>query len=142
MKKLIIAAAFILLAGVAFGQSLQKGSVLGLHVISVNLDPDVTFNQWENFGLTKFIPAINKEFQGDIELYYAKVDRGDDENGLSLIWLFKSAEVRAKYFTQEGDGTELFNSKYEKILQSLAEEMSKIGTSTYSRVHYNDWIIQ
>jgi hypothetical protein len=142
MKKLIIAAAFILLAGVAFGQTLQKGSILALHVISVDLDPDVTFNQWENFGLTKIIPALNKEFQGDVELYYAKVDRGDDENGLSLIWLFKSAEVRAKYFTQEGDGTELFNSKYEKILQSLAEEMSKIGTSTYSRVHYNDWIIQ
>ena len=76
----IIGAAFILIAGVAFGQTLQKGSILALHVISVNLDPDVTFNQWENFGLTKFIPALNEEFQGDIELYYAKVDRGDEQN--------------------------------------------------------------
>jgi hypothetical protein len=142
MKKLIIAAAFILLAGVAFGQTLQKGSILALHVISVNLDPDVTYNTWENFGLNKFIPAFNKEFQGDIELYYAKVDRGDDENGLSLIWLFKSVEVRAKYFTEEGTPTELFNSKNEKVNQSLADEISVLGTSNFTSAHYNDWIIQ
>jgi hypothetical protein len=142
MKKIIIAAAFILLAGVAFGQALQKGSIVGLHVITVNLDPDVTYNQWENFGLTIFLPALNKEFQGDVEMYFAKVDRGDDENGLSLIWVFKSAEVRAKYFTQEGDGTELWNSKYEKVYQSLADELSKIGTSSFTYGHFNDWIIQ
>ena len=142
MKKLIIAAAFILLTGVAFGQTLQKGSILALHVISVNLDPDVTFNQWENFGLTKFIPALNEEFQGDIELYYAKVDRGDDENGLSLIWIIKSVEVRAKYFTQEGTATELFNSKYEKAFQNLADEISALGTSNFTYGHYNDWVIQ
>ena len=142
MKKIIIAAAFILLAGVAFSQTLQKGNILGLHVITVNLDPDVTYNQWENFGLTKYIPAVNKEFQGDIELYYAKVDRGDDENGLCLLWIFKSAEIRAKYFTQEGTSLELFNSKIEKVIQTLGDEMSKLGTSNYSRVHFNDWIIQ
>jgi len=142
MKKLVIAAVFILLAGVTFSQTLQKGSILGLHVITINLDPDVTFNQWENFGITKYIPALNKEFQGDVEMYYLKVDRGDDENGLGLLWLFKSSEVRAKYFSEEGDPTDLFNSKLEKALQSISEEMSKIGSSNYSRLHFNDWIIQ
>ena len=142
MKKLIIAAAFILLAGVAFGQTLQKGSVLALHVITVNLDPDVTYNQWENFALTKYIPAYNEEFQGDIEVYYAKVDRGDDENGLSLIYVYKSVEVRAKYFTQEGTPNELFNSKMEKVIQTLADEISAIGTSDFTYGHYNDWVIQ
>ena len=142
MKKLIIAAAFILLTGVAFGQTFQKGSILGLHVITVNLDPDVTYNQWKNVAVTKFIPAFNEEFQGDIELYYAKVDRGDDENGLSLIWIIKSVEVRAKYFTQEGTATELFNSKYEKAFQNLADEISALGTSNFTYGHYNDWVIQ
>jgi len=142
MKKLIIAAAFILLAGVAFGQTLQKGSVLALHVITVNLDPDVTYNQWENFALTKYIPAYNEEFQGDIEVYYAKVDRGDDENGLSLIWVFKSLEVRDKYFDKEGIATELWISKNEKVNQTLAGENSKLGTSGFSYGHFNDWVIQ
>ena len=142
MRKLLVIAALLLFAGIAFGQTLQKGNLIGLHVIKVNLDPDVTYNQWENFGLTKYIPAMNEEFQGDIEMYYAKVARGDDEGGLSLIWVIKSAEVRAKYFMQDGTATELFNSKNEKVIQTLADEMSKIGTSSYSRLHYNDWIIQ
>lgn len=142
MKKLIIAAALILFAGVVFGQTLQKGSIVGLHVIKVTLDPDVTYNQWENFVLTKYLPVFNEEFQGDIELYYTKVDRGDDENGIGTIYVFKSVEVRAKYFTQEGNVTELFTSKNDKIIQTLADEMSKLGTSNYSRLHYNDWLIQ
>lgn len=115
---------------------------LHLHVITVNLDPDVTYNQWKNFGLTKWIPAFNKQFQGDIEIYSAEVDRGDDANGVSLIYVFKSLEVRDKYFTQEGDATELFNSKMENINQALIDETNKLGASSISWKHYNDWVIQ
>jgi hypothetical protein len=142
MRKLLVITAFILLAGVAYGQTLQKGSILALHVISVNLDPDVTYNQWKNFGLTKFIPEFNKQFQGDVKLYFAEVDRGDDENGISLIYIFKSVEVRAKYFTEEGDATELFNSRYEKVMQAFPDEISALGTTSFSYEHYNDWVIQ
>jgi len=138
----MIAAALFLFTGVAFGQTLQKGNILGLHVIEFNIDPDVTYNQWENFVLTKYLPAFNEEFQGDIEVYFAKVDRGDDENGMSTIYIFKSVEVRAKYFTSEGDFTELFTTKNEKVNQTVADGMSKLGTSHYIRIHYNDWIIQ
>ena len=142
MKKLIIAAAFILLAGVAYGQTLEKGNILALHVVKVNLDPDVTYNQWKNVAVTKFIPAFNKLFQGDIKLYFAEVDRGDDENGLGLIYVFKSLEVRDKYFTQEGTATELFNSNYEKAAQAIADELNTLGVSSFSYGHYNDWMIQ
>ena len=142
MKKLIIAAAFILIAGVAFGQTLQKGSILGVHLIEVTLDPDVTYNQWENFALNTYLPAYNEGFQGDIEFYSTKVDRGDDENGIGIIYVFKSVEVRAKYFTPEGAVTELFTSMNDKIMLTIADEMSKLGTSNYTRLHYNDWLIQ
>src|SRR4030042_6346588 len=136
MKKLIFLAAFLIMAGAIFGQTLQKGNVLALHVITANLDPDVTYNQWKNFGLTKSIPAFNKEFQGDVIMYFAEVDRGDDENGLSLIFIFKSLEVRDKYFTKEGTPTELWNSKWEKVNQSTPEEeRNKLGTSDYSGIH-------
>ena len=138
MKKLILLAAFIIVAGATFGQTLQKGNILALHVITLNLDPDVTYNQYKNFGLTKYMPAFNKQFQGDIKLCFGEVDRGDDENGLSIIYVFKSMEVRDKYFTQEG-ATELFNSKMEK-LQPIIEEGSKLGSFSFK--HYNDWVIQ
>ena len=142
MKKLILLAALILVVGTTFGQTLQKGNVLGLHVITINLDPDVTYNQWKNVGLTKFIPAFNKQFQGDVKLYFAEVDRGDDENGASLIYVFKSVEVRDKYFTQDGTATELWNSNWENITQALTDDFNKLGTSSYTGRHYNDWVIQ
>jgi len=142
MKKSIIAVAFILLAGAAFSQTLQKGSILAPHVITVDLDPDVTYNQWKDYALTKYIPAYNKHFQGDLEMYYAEVDRGDDENGISLIWVFKSLEVRDKYFTKEGAATELWSSKIEKISQDLDDVEIDLGTTSISYGHYNDWVIQ
>ena len=49
MKKLIIAVAFILFAGVAFGQTLQKGSVLALRTDAPTLNPGVTMDQYEEF---------------------------------------------------------------------------------------------
>jgi hypothetical protein len=142
MKKLVIIAALILIAGVAYGQTVEKGNIIALNVITANLDPDVTYNQWKNVGLTKFIPEFNKQFQGDIKLYFAEVDRGDDENGLGLIYVFKSLEVRDKYFTQEGTATELFNSNYEKATQAITDELNTLGASSFSYGHYNDWVIQ
>ncbi len=56
MKKLIIAAAFILLAGVAFGQTLQKGNAVVTQVLNVDLKPDVTIDQWKEFFISKVIP--------------------------------------------------------------------------------------
>ena len=140
MKKLIlITAALLLVAGTNFGQTLQKGNLVGFHVGTVILDPDVTSNQFNDFYLNKYIPELEKQFQGDIKVYLAVGDRGDDENLVGAFWVFKSVEVRDKYFSQEGTMTELFNSKMEKI-QPIHEELNKLGI--YSEKHYTDWVIQ
>ena len=140
MKKLILTAALILLVvGTTFGQTLQKGSLVGFHVGTIILDPDVTYNQYKDFYLNKYIPEFEKQFQGDIKMYSAEGDRGDDENCGSMILVFKSVEIRDKYFKQEGSSTELYNSKLEKI-QPIWEELNKLGI--YSEKHYTDWVIQ
>ncbi|MBA7516810.1 hypothetical protein ES705_08859 [subsurface metagenome] len=123
MKKLILLAAFIIVAGATLGQTLQKGNLVGLHVGTIILDPDVTYNQWKDFMINKYIPEFEKQFQGDIKMYLAEGDRGDEENCISIFWVFKSMEVRDKYFTQEGSSTELFKSKFEKI-QPISEDAS------------------
>lgn len=141
MKKLLVITALLLFAGFAFGQTLEKGNILGLHVIELNLDPDVTYNQYLS-GMHEYATIFNKEFQGDLEMLIAKADRGNDENSLGLIWLFKSAELRAKYFTEEGAATELFNTMYEKVNTTFAAKQAALGISEWSSIHYNDWIIQ
>lgn len=139
MKKLILTAALILVVGTTFGQTLQKGNLVGFHVGTVILDPDVTYNQYKDFVINKQIPAFEKQFQGDIKVYLADGDRGDDENCVSTFYVFKSVEVRDKYFTKEGSPTELFNSKMGNI-QAINDEADKLGT--ISRKHYTDWVIQ
>ena len=139
MKKLLLLSALILLSGLTFGQTFQKGNLVGFHVGTVILDPDVTPNQYNDFYLNKFIPEFEKQFEGEIKLYVALGDRGDDENLVGAFWVFKSVEVRDKYFTQDGTSTELFNSRLGNM-QAINEELNKLGT--FSRKHYTDWVIQ
>ncbi len=137
MKKLFITAAFILLAGVAFGQTLQKGNLVGLHVVTLNLNPDVTMNQYLDFFIHKVIPEYEKNFP-DIKYNIAKGIRGENENSFAYFVVFESEKVRNKYWSEEGVYTELGNSALEKMGPILAE-LEKLGTSSTT---YTDWLIQ
>jgi len=137
MKKLILTAALILVVGTTFGQTLQKGNLLGHHVMTINLDPDVTMNQLIDFYVTKYIPEFEKNFPG-VKLYLAKGIRGENENNYASISLFESVEDRDKYYNEDGTPTELGNSAWEK-LQPIIEKGSKLGTFTST---YTDWVIQ
>ena len=53
MKKLVFLVALVLMAGVAFGQTIQKGSVFGAYALEIKLDPDVTMNQFLDFVQNK-----------------------------------------------------------------------------------------
>ena len=139
MKKLVVLTALILLSGLTFGQTFQKGNLVGFHVGTVNLDPDVTFNQWKEFVLETYLPAFNKEFEGEIQVFIAKGDRGDEINCISQIIIIKSVEIRDKYFTESGGTSELYKEKWAK-LKSINDEFQKLGI--FSREHYTDWVIQ
>ena len=136
MKKLIFTAALILVVGTTFGQTLQKGNFIGLHVMTINLDPDVTMNQYLDFYVNKYIPEFEKNFPG-VKLYIAKGIRGENENSFGTIFFSDSEEVRDKYF-ENATLNELGKSAFEK-LQPTTEELQKLGTYTST---YTDWVIQ
>ena len=136
MKKIILLAAFVIVAGATFGQTLQKGNLVGLHVMTINLDPDVTMNQYLVFYVNKYIPEFEKNFPG-VKLYLIKGIRGENENNFGRIYFFDSEEVRDKYF-ENGTLNELGKSAFEK-LQPITDELQKLGTYTST---YTDWIIQ
>ena len=137
MKKLIIAAVFILLTGTAFSQTLQKGSLIGIHDFTVTLDPDVTMNQYMDFLINTYIPEYEKSFQG-AKLFVLKGIRGEHENGYALIFYFESVKDRDRYFKDEGGLNEVGQSAMEKCRPTL-DELKKLGA--YSTV-YTDWLIQ
>jgi hypothetical protein len=137
MKKLCLITTLILVCSAIFGQSLQKGNLVGVHNLTITLDPDVTMNQYKTFYLNKVIPEYEKHFTG-VNVYLLKGIRGENVNSLGIMWVFESEEDRNKYFDEDGSTTELANSTFEKI-QPITDELEKLGTWSSD---YTDWLVQ
>ena len=133
MKSLLLTVTLILVVGITFGQTLQKGNLVGVHVMTINLDPDVTMNQYLDFYVNKYIPEWEKNFPG-IKVSIAKGIRGENKNIFGLIYFADSEEARDKFFNED----ELGKAAYEK-LQPVTVELQKLGTYTST---YTDWVIQ
>ena len=138
MKKLILFTAMIVMTGIALGQGVQKGNLVGVHVMTVTLTPGVTMEQFLDFYQNKYIPAYEKNLPG-IKMYVAKGIRGENENSFGLIYIITSKEVRDKYWTETDVTTELAQSAFKK-LEPLSEEGKKLGA--WTRTKYTDWVIQ
>jgi hypothetical protein len=137
MKKLILFAAMILMTGLAFGQSLQKGTLIGTHVITITPNSGVTVDKCMEFVKTKLIPEMAKNIP-DWKVYLLKGIRGENNNSFGLLYVIKSAQERDKYYNADGSDSELMKSVNAK-LKPITDELGKLGTLT---TKYTDWIIQ
>jgi len=138
MKKVLFFLTVVLTGGFCFGQTLQKGNLVGLHVSATNLKEGVTMEQYVEFFTTKVIPAYDKAFPG-VKMYLIKSLRGKDSTSLGIIYLFNSEADRNKY-VRDGATTELFNTIINK-LDGINKEWDKYVTSAESDT-YNDWLVQ
>lgn len=136
MKKLIFITAFIIMAGVTYGQTLQKGNLIGFHVYTINLDPDATMNQFLEVWKNNVVPAYEKNFQA--KFYIVKGIRGECENCFSGMIIFESEAVRDKFFNEEGELNEVGQAAMDKCQPAL-DELAKLGEITSK---YTDWVIQ
>ena len=137
MKKLILLLAMIFVTGIAFGQVLPKGTLIGTHVISVTLNPGVTMDKYMEFVKTKLLPELDKNMQG-WKVYLLKGIRGENSNSFGLLYVIKSEKERDKYYNPDGSDNEAGKALNEK-LKPISDEMAKLGTFT---TKYTDWIIQ
>jgi hypothetical protein len=140
MKKLLVLTALVLFSGISFSQTLQKGNLVGLHVQKLILHPDVTYNQWKDFFTNKWLPVVEKAYKGDVEMYLVEGKRGEEENQIGVIFLFKSSEVRNKWFDEEDQIKESLREDFRGNFNELIEERAKLVKSFSSK--YTDWIVQ
>ena len=136
MKKLIVVTALILFAGFTFGQTLKKGNLVGTHVLTIELNPGVTMEQFQNFHLNTLIPEYEKHYPG-WQLYLAKGIRGENKNTYGWIMVAESENTRDKLYNDNGSLTEygkVINEKMKPVL----EEVEKFGKLKRT---YTDWII-
>jgi hypothetical protein len=118
-------------------QTLQKGNILGLHVLSIKPNPDVTFNQYMDIFTNKWVPKFEESFPG-LKLFVLKGDRGENENSFGLLIIFDSVETRDKYWPKMDEPSELAQQCFEK-LTPINQELSKLGTWSSVRT---DWLVQ
>lgn len=118
-------------------QNLQKGNLLGMHVINITLAPNVTMEKFLDFYTNKFIPEYEKNFPG-IKLYVIKGIRGENENKFGLVYVLKSTEVRDKYWPQKDVSSDVTQAGMKK-LEPLVEERKKLAT--WTEASQTDWII-
>lgn len=137
MKRAMLVSVTVLLAGAAFGQSLQKGNLVGVHVGTINLVAGATMSQYTQYFENTYAPAYEKNFGAKI--YLAEGIRGENDNSFSVIVIYSSEKIRHKYFNADGRGTEL-GKKASENMRSVTEKLDKMGTSTSSK--YTDWVVQ
>jgi hypothetical protein len=136
MKNLLLVS-MILFAGVASGQTLRKGNLVGVHLDEITLAPGVTMNQYTDFVMKKFIPEYEKAFGSKV--YLVKGIRGEEKNRFAWFIIYDSEEKRNRYFQADGSLTPAVGTQAQQKLQSLTSELSKLGTS---RPTYTDWVVQ
>lgn len=137
MKKLIIAAAFFLITGLAFGQAVQKGSIIGVHTSTVTLNSGVTLDQYLDYYTNRFIPEFEKHFPG-VKLFLVKGLNREVKDEYGKIFIIESKKVYNKYWNDDGSNTDVTAAIVEKV-QPLLDEGNKLGTTTDDIA---DWVIQ
>ena len=138
MKIKFLTVVFIFLTQISFAQRLKKGTLFGVHTISVELKPGVTMDEFKTFFVSKVIPEYEKHWIG---LHGYMMQSFKDSNSLAIVWQFESVQARNKYFTADGKSNDLEKSNQEKV-KPIEKELEKYGTYT---VHYkdtDDWVVQ
>ena len=137
MKKLFVITALLLFAGVAFGQTLEKGVVIAATTWKITLQPDATMNQF--LDLTKkYCSALEKSYPG-VKAFTLIGERGTQKYVVSTLLYFESQELRDKYWPTE-DEAGPFDEAASAILAPLMEEGSKLVLNSESES--TDWVIQ
>jgi hypothetical protein len=136
MKKLFLLAAAILMTGIVFGQAIEKGNLIGTHVVNVSLMPGVTMEKFIDFYITKVIPEMEKNMP-NVKVFPLKGLRGESTDSYGMMVVFKSSMERDKYYNPDGSDSELGKSVNEKV-KPVMDELAKMGTVTSK---YTDWIV-
>ncbi|MCK4989676.1 MAG: hypothetical protein KAS29_04285 [Bacteroidales bacterium] len=136
MRKLLVITAFLLFAGIAFGQTLMKGNLIGVHVMSVELKPGATMDQFIDFFNEKAKPAWENAHKG-MKVFLIKGLRGENVNEIGMLFQFKDEAARNKSYNDDGSLTE-FGEKMQEKMAPIVVEAEKIGTWT---TKYTDWLL-
>jgi hypothetical protein len=134
MKKFLFSLIIILIAGTLNAQPLKKGNLIGTHVVTYELIPGVTFEQFEKYYLDEFIPEYEKIRTG-WEITLLRGRSGIHKDKLLVIIKMDSERIRDKYYNKDGSPTDFYNETGEKV-KPLYNKLKEYITYT---TEYTGW---
>lgn len=135
MKKLLFFSILIFCSGILTAQSLEKGNLIGTHVMTLTLQPGVTQDQFIQYFKNTYGPALEKSTGW--KPYLVKGIRGENQNSLGIIYVIKSEKDRDQFYNPDGTQSEAGKEMMKKS-QSFIDEMAKYATIT---TKYTDWLV-
>jgi hypothetical protein len=139
MRKVVLLALTFTMIYLCNGQNIKKGSLLGLHILTIELKPDATMDEFINFYISRAIPETEKAFDG-VKGYLVKAIRGENNKNIGVLWVFRSEADRNKYFNDAGEGgmTAAGRAAMDK-LAGVNKEIERYGTASSK---FTDWVVQ
>src|ERR1700754_382331 len=100
MKNILFFLATILISQLAFSQELKKNTLFGAHILTIQLKPNATMEQFKTFFVNKVLPEYEKHWEG-LKGYLVRSARGEYKNRFAIVWMFKTEAIRNKYFNAD-----------------------------------------
>ncbi|HEV8513531.1 MAG TPA: hypothetical protein VGQ59_09645 [Cyclobacteriaceae bacterium] len=138
MRKIMLIPVFMIMANLAVAQGLQKGNLFGVHLVTVELKPNVKMDEFKAFFVNEVLPQYEKNWVG-LKGYLVKSVRGDYKDRFFVVWLFESEKARDKYFNADGTPNDLEKAAFERV-GPVEEKLKKFGT--YTIKYTDDFVVQ
>ena len=140
-RRLIVPALLLFGSSAGYAQGLERGNLIGVHVVTVNLNPNASMEDFTKFYVEQVLPEYEKSWPG-LKGYLLKSFFGDSKNKFAIVWLFKTVEDRNRNFNADGSANELEKAAREKV-KPIEEKLKKMyGNYTVQYTHEDDWVVQ
>jgi hypothetical protein len=139
----ILMRSVLLLAAVtsALGQGLEKGNLVGVHVVTARLKPGVTLDEFAKAYVRDVIPEYEKAWPG-LKAYVMRSFFKDSKNQLAIVWLFETVEDRNRNFDAQGRRNELEYAALAKVKPFEDRFKAQYGDYTVAYKREDDWVVQ
>jgi hypothetical protein len=88
--------------------------------------------------MSEWLPALNKEFNGDCKVYFIEGERGHYKGSSALLLVFKSVEARNKYWPEFQKSSDAYNIIFNKLLP-LKKKFDDLGV--FNIESSSGWIV-
>jgi len=137
----MVAALLLLASSLCYGQGLERGNLIGVHLVTVNLKPNATMEGFTKFYVERVLPEYEKTWPG-LKGYLLKSFFSDSKNKFAIVWLFKTVEDRNRNFNADGSANQLEKTALERV-KPIEEKLKNLyGSYTVQYTHEDDWVVQ